>query len=70
MKIKSCDCFEKLRKGYEKKDIKAVLNIIKTSSGYCIYIGRYYIDKATPISLVSCATFCPYCGKKIEVKDE
>ena len=70
-KINSCNCFEKIRVKLEKKVGYPLYDLEHI---YCIPI---YDDKKKEKSLIKPCdmdlpplTYCPYCGKKIEVKEK
>ena len=70
MKIVSCDCFEKIKIELEKKVGYPLYDLEHI---YCIPVWN---DKRKEKSLtklcdmhLSPITYCPYCGKKIEVEE-
>ena len=85
MKITSCDCFEELCKQQGKDVTYEVEHVLKNNPLFVRDaeqrgLGKYDVNMYRPeLGFADMCgwyrayfgiTYCPFCGKKIEVKDE
>lgn len=75
----SCDCFENMRKEksellneFEEHPVEVKLQIAENEyspvNRIFVYLNIYESYGSYSETLVTSATYCPFCGKKIEIE--